>query len=100
MTRILKQDLGNLFWISVDEHFTPEDCYQINPEKYKICHVVYPVDQPKIISSNEKKSCYKESRFSYIRPVDGVTRLKVYNCSNINRLENVIHKSSQVVVEI
>ena len=26
--------------------------------------------------------------------------MKVYNCSNINGLENVIHKSSQVVVEI
>ena len=49
---------------------------------------------------NEKRSCYKQSRFNYIRPVDGVTRLKVYNCSNINGLENVIHKSSQVVVEI
>ena len=48
----------------------------------------------------KKKNCYKESRFSYIRPVDGITRLKVYNCSNITGLENVIHKSSQVIVEI
>ena len=47
---------------------------------------------------NGKK--YKESRFSYIRPVDGVTRLKVCNCSNITGLENEIHKSSQVVVKI
>ena len=23
----------NLFWIRVNEHFTPEDCYQINREK-------------------------------------------------------------------
>ena len=47
-----------------------------------------------------KKSCYKESRFSYIRLVDGVTRLKVYNCSNINGLENIIQKFSQVVAGI
>ena len=59
MKRILKQDLGIFFGISVDEHFTPEDCYRINPEKYKICQVLYPVDQPKIISSNEKKVVIK-----------------------------------------
>ena len=47
-----------------------------------------------------KNRFYKESRFSYIRPVDGVTRFKVYNCSNIIGLENEIYKSSQVVVEI
>ena len=52
------------------------------------------------MSLNSKKNWYKESRFSYIRPVDGITRLKVYNCSNITGLENVIHKSSQVIVEI
>ena len=49
---------------------------------------------------NEKQRFYKESRFSYIRPVDGVTRLRVYNCSNITGLENEIHKSIDVVVEI
>ena len=49
---------------------------------------------------NEKKIFYKESRFSYIGPVDGVTRLKVYNYSNITGLENEIHKSSQDGVEI
>ena len=62
------------FQIRVNEHFTPEDCYRINTEKYKICQVVYLVDQSKIIELNEKKRFYKESRFSYIRPVDGVTR--------------------------
>jgi len=90
----------NCFWIRVNEHFTPDVCYRINPDKYKICQVVSPVNQPKIMSLNSKTNCYKESRFSYIRPVDGITRLKVYNCSNITGLENVIHKSSQVIVEI
>ena len=45
----------NLFWIRVNEHFTPEDCYRINREKYKICQVAYPVDQSKIIEMNGKK---------------------------------------------
>ena len=81
----------NCFWIRVNEHFTPDVCYRINPDKYKICQVVSPVNQPKIMSLNSKNNCYK---------VDGITRLKVYNYSNITGLENVIHKSSQVIVEI
>ena len=42
----------------------------------------------------------KESRFSYIRPVDGATRLIVYNCSNLTDLEQVIHRGSKAVVEV
>ena len=42
----------------------------------------------------------KESRFSNIRPVDGIIRLKLYNCSNIIGLENGVHKGGQIVVEI
>ena len=48
----------------------------------------------------KKTSFYKESRFSYIRPVVRVTKLKVYNYSNITSLEIEIHKLSQVGVEI
>ena len=47
----------------------------------------------------DEKKIIKESRFSYIRPIDSVTRLKLYNCSNITGLENVVHKGGQVVVE-
>ena len=42
----------------------------------------------------------KESRFSYIRLVDGATRLIVYNCSNITGLEKNVHRGSKVVVEV
>ena len=42
----------------------------------------------------------KESRFSYIRPVDRATRLIVYNCSNLTDLEQVVHRGSKVVVEV
>ena len=42
----------------------------------------------------------KESRFSYIRPVDGATRLIAYNCSNVTGLEQVVHRGSKVVVEV
>ena len=45
----------NCFWIRVNKYFTPEDFYRINLDKYKICQVVCPVDQPKIMSLNEEK---------------------------------------------
>ena len=45
----------NFFWIRVNKYFTPDVYYRINPNKYKICQVVCPVNQPKIISLNEKK---------------------------------------------
>ena len=51
-----------------------------------MCKVVHPVNPSTIIELNETTRFYKQSRFSYIRPVDGVTRLKVYNCSNITGL--------------
>ena len=37
----------------------------------------------------------KESRFSYIRPSDGNTRLMVYSSSNIIGLEDLIHRGSK-----
>ena len=47
-----------------------------------------------------KKKIIKESRFSFIRHIDGVTMLKLYSCSNITGLKNLVHKGGQVVVEI
>ena len=40
-----------------NSEFTPDVCYRINPDKYKICQVVCPVNQPKIMSLNLKKKC-------------------------------------------
>ena len=42
----------------------------------------------------------KESRFSYITPDGGATRLIIYNCSNITGLEQIVHRGSKVVVEV
>ena len=41
----------------------------------------------------------KESRFSDIRPVDGVTRLKMCNYSNIIGLEQTVHRKSQSLLK-
>ena len=38
--------------------------------------------------------------FSYIRPVDGDTRLIIYNCANITGLKQIVHRGSKVVVEV
>ena len=40
----------------------------------------------------DSKLFVKQSRFSYIRPIDGITRLMVYKSSNITQLEGAIHR--------
>ena len=42
----------------------------------------------------------KEYRFSYIRPVDGATRLIVYNFFNIAGLEKKLNRGSKFIVEV
>ena len=61
---------------------------------------MYLFNIPSIMDTTYGMKIIKDSRFSYIRPIDGVTRLKLYNCSNITGLENIVHKGGQVVVEI
>ena len=61
---------------------------------------MYPVNTSSIIDTTDGMKTIKESMFSDLRPIDGVTRLKLYNCSNITGLENLVHKGGQVVVEI
>ena len=90
------------FWNRVHEHIisstTLDSSNLTNSNKYNICQV-----KNNNISSHYSvslKTYVKESRFSYIRPVDGATRLIVYNCSNITSLDNVVHRGSKVVVEV
>ena len=86
------------FWHRVHEYLTSRNIYKNT--KYKIHQVVYPVNTSSIMDTTDGTNIFKESRFSYIRSVDGVIRLKLYNCSNITGLVNLVHKGSQVVVEI
>ena len=53
---------------------------------------MYPVNTSSIMDTTDGMKIIKESRFSSIHPIDGVTRSKIYNCSNITGLENVVHK--------
>ena len=61
---------------------------------------MFPVNVSLIMLLIEGKKINKKLRFSYIRHVDGLTRLKVYNYLSITGLENVVHRSSQVILEI
>ena len=87
-----------MFLQRVRDHFTAHKIYTMNFNKYKIRQVMFPVIMSSIMELTEGKNIIKESRFSYIRQVDGITRLKVYNCTNITGLENVV--CSQAIVEI
>ena len=52
-------------------------------------------------SKNEGNKTYiKESRFSYIRPIHGSTRLIVYNSSNVTYMEGMVHRGAKVIVEV
>ena len=42
----------------------------------------------------------KQSRFSYIRPIDRTTRLMIYNSSHITGLDDHIHRVSKIVIEV
>ena len=61
---------------------------------------MYPVKLSSIMDITDGKKIIKESRFSFIRHIDGVTMLKLYSCSNITGLKNVVHKGGQVIIEI
>ena len=55
------------------------------------------------VTQLQKKYIYiyiKESRFSYIRPIQGSIRLIIYNSSNVTSMEGQVHRGAKVVVEV
>ena len=89
------------FWKRVHEHIISSTTLQNNGcNKYNICQVKDDNQSSKYIDEITPQVFVKESRFSYIRPVDGAIRLIVYNCSNNTSLENLVHRGSKVVVEV
>ena len=90
--------MNPMFWHRVHDHLTSHKIYK--DTKDKIHQVMYLFNTSSIIDITDGKKIIKESRFSFIRHIDGVTMLKLYSCSNITGLKNVVHKGGQVVVEI
>ena len=88
------------FWHRVCEHLTSENIYKKTPNKYEVHQVLKPDNKSSIMNLDNGETMKKESRFSYIRPDDLVTRLEICNCLNITGLEQIVHRKSQVIVEI
>ena len=63
-----------MFWKRDHEHLTSHKTYKNT--KYKIHQVVYPINTSSIMGITNGMKIIKESRFSYIRPINGLTRLK------------------------
>ena len=57
-----------LFWQRVHEHLTSHKIYKNT--KYKIHQVVYPINSSSIMATTVGMKVIKESRFSYIRPIN------------------------------
>ena len=57
-----------MFWQRVHEHLTSHKIYKNT--KYKIHQVVYPINSSSIMATTVGMKVIKESRFSYIRPID------------------------------
>ena len=51
-------------------------------------------------STGGKKTYIKESRFSYIIPIHGSTRVIVYNSSNVTYMEGTVHHGAKVIFEV
>ena len=92
--------MSSFFWDRVHEHITSSITLSNNGCKYKICQVKENNNSSKYLNVKTSNTFAKKSRFSYTRPVDGVTRLIVYNCSNITGLNQIVHRGSKVVVEV
>ena len=50
--------------------------------------------------TDQVKTYVKESRFSYIRPIHGSTRLINFNSSNITSMKGMIHVGGKFTVEV
>ena len=68
-------------WKRAHKHIISSSTLQSNGcNKSNICQVKDDNESSKYIDEKTLQVFVKESRFSYIRPVDGATRLIVYNC--------------------
>ena len=79
--------MSSFFWNRVHELIISSTTLPNNGCNYKICQVKQDNDSSKYLDMTTSNDFVKEYRFSYIRPVDGATRLIVYNFFNIAGLE-------------
>ena len=71
-----------------------------NIEFIKLKKIILYLNMLRVTQLLEKKTHVKESRFSYIIPIHGSTRLIVYNSSNVTSMEGQVHCGAKVIVEV
>ena len=71
------------YWKRVHKHIIGSTSLPNNGCKYNICQEKDDNESSKYIDAKTSEVFVKESRFSYIRPVDGATRLIVYNINQM-----------------
>ena len=86
----MKKNHEFIFWNRIHGYTISSTILPNNGCKYKICQVKKENDSSKCLDMTTLNAFVKESRFIYIRPVDGATRLVVYNCST-NSKEKIIY---------
>ena len=78
---------SNFYWERVHQLLTSSTSKMIqNIEFIKLNKIILYLNMLKVTQPLEKKTYVKESRFSYIRPIHGSTRLIVYNSSNVTSM--------------
>ena len=103
-----KKDLINLVMTNEDKFMSPfywkrvHELITSSITKIDSRHGIYQVkDNNELCKYVENNKTYiKESRFSYIRPIHGSTRLIVYNSSNVTCMEGMVHRGAKVIVEV
>ena len=68
--------------------------------KYKICHMLREDNEFSKCVEEDDRFFIKESRFSSTRPIYGNTQLIVYNSLNTTGVEGIIHRGSNIIVEV
>ena len=68
-----------LFWKRIHEHLINNRILPNDGCKYKICQVLREDNEFAKYVEDDGSFFIKESRFNYSRPIDGTTRLMVYN---------------------
>ena len=69
--------MSSFFWNRFHEHIMSPTTLPNNGCKCKMCQVKKENDSSKYLDVTTSNEFVKESRFSYVRPVDAATRLIV-----------------------
>ena len=82
-----KKFMDSFSWKRVHEHLTSNSILPNSGCKYNMCQMMKENNEYTKYMEEDDRVLVKLSRVSYIRSIDGNTRLMVYNSSNITGLK-------------